>query len=162
MSRRAGVFNVFDSKYYSRFVGESEDSMRVLMLNDNLLSIKKDIAVAEMRVAFNGRDIRLCQSFGWDAEKVQKLFAEEIPLYPDGSSHEGVGEAAAADPGAAENSDPPAGAPADDGVMEDVPDPGAPEGEKGSNNGDMERESDAGAGDGLAVSGGGETDGGDD
>ena len=61
MSRRAGVFNVFDSKYYSRFVGESEDSMRVLMLNDNLLSIKKDIAVAEMRVAFNGRDIRLCE-----------------------------------------------------------------------------------------------------
>ena len=70
MSRRAGVFNVFDSKYYSRFVGESEDSMRVLMLNDNLLSIKKDIAVAEMRVAFNGRAIRLCPSFGWDAEKV--------------------------------------------------------------------------------------------
>lgn len=156
MSRRARAFNVFGSKYYSRFVGESEDSMRVLMLNDNLLSIKKDIAVAEMRVAFNGRDIRLCQYFGWDAEKVQKPFAEEIPLYPDGFSHEGVGEAAA-DPGDAENSNLP-----DDGVIEDVPDPGAPEGEKGSNNGDMEREGDAGAGDGLAVSGGGETDGGDD
>lgn len=35
--------------------------MRVLMPNGNLLSIKKAIAVAEMRVAFNGRDIRLCE-----------------------------------------------------------------------------------------------------
>ena len=35
--------------------------MRVLMPNGNLLAIKKAIAVAEMRVAFNGRDIRLCE-----------------------------------------------------------------------------------------------------
>ena len=121
-------------------------------------NIKAPKVQMRLRVMF----LAMCQYFGWDAEKVQKPFAEEIPLYPDGFSYEGVGEAAAADPGAAENSDPPAGAPADDGVMEDVPDPGAPEGEKGSNNGDMEREGDAGVGDGLAVSGGGETDGGDD
>lgn len=55
------VVSCSKSKYYSRFVGESEDSMRVLMPNGNLLSIKKAIAVAEMRVAFNGRDIRLCE-----------------------------------------------------------------------------------------------------
>ena len=121
-------------------------------------NIKAPKVQMRLRVMF----LAMCQYFGWDAEKVQKPFAEEIPLYPDGFSYEGVGEAAAADPGAAENSDPPAGAPADDGVMEDVPDPGAPEGEKGSNNGDMEREGDAGVGDGLVASDGGETDGGDD
>ena len=121
-------------------------------------NIKAPKVQMRLRVMF----LAMCQYFGWDAEKVQKPFAEEIPLYPDGFSYEGVGEAAAADPGAAENSDPPGGAPADDGVMEDVPDPGAPEGEKGSNNGDMEREGDAGVGDGLVASDGGETDGGDD
>ena len=121
-------------------------------------NIKAPKVQMRLRVMF----LAMCQYFGWDAEKVQKPFAEEIPLYPDGFSHEGVGEAAAADPGAAENSDPPGGAPADDGVIEDVPDPGAPEGEKGSNNGDMEREGDAGVGDGLVASDGGETDGGDD
>lgn len=121
-------------------------------------NIKAPKVQMRLRVMF----LAMCQYFGWDAEKVQKPFAEEIPLYPDGFSHEGVDEAAAADPGAAENSDPPGGAPADDGVIEDVPDPGAPEGEKGSNNGDMKREGDAGVGDGLVASGGGETDGGDD
>lgn len=121
-------------------------------------NIKAPKVQMRLRVMF----LAMCQYFGWDAEKVQKPFAEEIPLYPDGFSYEGVGEAAAADPGAAENSNPPAGAPADDGVMEDVPDPGAPEGEKGSNNGDMEREGDAGVGDGLVASDGGETDVGDD
>ena len=121
-------------------------------------NIKAPKVQMRLRVMF----LAMCQYFGWDAEKVQKPFAEEIPLYPDGFSYEGVGEAAAADPGAAENSDPPGGAPADDGVIEDVPDPGAPEGEKGSNNGDMKREGDAGVGDGLVASDGGETDGGDD
>ena len=121
-------------------------------------NIKAPKVQMRLRVMF----LAMCQYFGWDAEKVQKPFAEEIPLYPDGFSHEGVGEAAAADPGAAENSDPPGGAPADDGVIEDVPDPGAPEGEKGSNNGDMKREGDARVGDGLVASDGGETDGGDD
>ena len=121
-------------------------------------NIKAPKVQMRLRVMF----LAMCQYFGWDAEKVQKPFAEEIPLYPDGFSYEGVGEAAAADPGAAENSDPPGGAPADDGVIEDVPDPGAPEGEKGSNNGDIEREGDAGVGDGLVASDGGETDGGDD
>ena len=121
-------------------------------------NIKAPKVQMRLRVMF----LAMCQYFGWDAEKVQKPFAEEIPLYPDGFSHEGVDEAAAADPGAAENSNPPGGAPADDGVIEDAPDPGAPKGEKGSNNGDMEREGDAGVGDGLLASGGGEIDGGDD
>lgn len=40
--------------------------MRVMLPNANVLSIKKAIAVTEMRVAFNGRDIRLCEKTASD------------------------------------------------------------------------------------------------
>lgn len=36
--------------------------MRIMMKNGNVLSMKKAIAVTEQRVAYNGRDIRLCEA----------------------------------------------------------------------------------------------------
>ena len=121
-------------------------------------NIKAPKVQMRLRVMF----LAMCQHFGWDAEKVQKPFAEEIPLYPESPSHEGVGEAAAADPNAVENSNLPSDAPADGGSAEDAPNYGMPEGETASSDGDMDREGDAGVGNGLVASGGGETDGGDD
>lgn len=106
--------------------------------------------------------LAMCQYFGWDAEKVQKPFADEIPLYPESSSREEAGEGAAADPGAAENSNLPGDASADDGVIEDVPGSGASEGETASSDGDMDREDGAGVVEGLVASGGGEPDGSND
>ena len=35
--------------------------MRVMLSNGNVLSISKAVAVTEMRVDFNGRDVRLCE-----------------------------------------------------------------------------------------------------
>ena len=35
--------------------------MRAMMPDSNVLSIKKALAITEMRVAYNGRDIRLCE-----------------------------------------------------------------------------------------------------
>ena len=35
--------------------------MRVMLSNGNVLSISKAVAVTETRVAFNGRDVRLCE-----------------------------------------------------------------------------------------------------
>ena len=99
-------------------------------------NIKAPKVQMRLRVMF----LAMCQHFGWDAEKVQKPFAEEIPLYPESPSHEGVGEAAAADPNAVENSNLPSDAPADGGSAEDAPNYGMPEGETASSDGDMDRE----------------------
>lgn len=111
-----------------------------------------------LRVMF----LAMCQYFSWDAEKVQKPFAEEIPLYPESPSHEGVGEAAAAGADAAENSNLPGDVSTDDVPIEDTPGSGAPEGETASSDSDMDHEGGSGVGDGSVAFGGGETDGGDD
>lgn len=121
-------------------------------------NIKAPKVQMRLRVMF----LAMCQYFGWDAEKMQKPFAEEIPLYPDGFSHEGVDEAAAADPGAAENSNLPGDAPADGVPVEDAPGSEAPEGENASSDSDMDHEGDPGVDEGLMASGGGETDGSND
>lgn len=121
-------------------------------------NIKAPKVQMRLRVMF----LAMCQYFGWDAEKVQKPFAEEIPLYPESPSHEGVGEAAAAGADAVENSELPGDAPADGGSVEDAPSFGVPEGENASNVSDMGHEGDAGVDEGLVAAGGGETDGGDD
>lgn len=120
-------------------------------------NIKAPKVQQRLRVMF----LAMCQYFGWDAEKVQKPFADEIPLYPESSSREEAGEGAAADPGASENSNLPGDAPADDGAIEDAPGSGASEGETASSDGDMDREDGAGVVEGLVASGEGETDGGD-
>lgn len=117
-------------------------------------NIKAPKVQMRLRVMF----LAMCQYFGWDAEKVQKPFAEEIPLYPDGFSYEGVGEAAAADPNAVENSNLSGDASADGGSAEDAPGSEAPEGENASSDGDMGHDGDPG----VVASDRGETDGGDD
>lgn len=121
-------------------------------------NIKAPKVQQRLRVMF----LAMCQYFGWDAEKVRKPFADEIPLYPDGPGDDGVGEAAAADPNAVENSNLPGDAPADGVPVEDAPGSEAPEGENASSDSDMDHEGDPGVDEGLMASGGGETDGSND
>lgn len=117
-------------------------------------NIKAPKVQQRLRVMF----LAMCQYFGWDAEKVRKPFADEIPLYPDGPGDDGVGEAAAADPNAVENSNLSGDASADGGSAEDAPGSEAPEGENASSDGDMGHDGDPG----VVASDRGETDGGDD
>ena len=117
-------------------------------------NIKAPKVQMRLRVMF----LAMCQYFGWKAEAVRKPFAEEIPLYPEGFGHEGVGEAAAADPSTAENSELPSDVPADDVSAEDAPNYGVSESETAPNDGDMDREDGAG----VVISDRSETDGGDD
>ena len=102
--------------------------------------------------------LAMCQYFGWKAEAVRKPFAEDIPLYPEGFGHEGIGEAAAADPSTAENSELPSDVPADDVSSENAHNYVVPENETAPNDGDTAREDGAG----VVIPDGGKTDGGDD
>ena len=43
------------------FFGESEDFMRVMMPNGTLVTVEKAIPVNELRISFNGREMRLCE-----------------------------------------------------------------------------------------------------
>lgn len=117
-------------------------------------NIKAPKVQMRLRVMF----LAMCKYFGWKVDEVVGPFSDDIPLYPDGPGDDGVGEAAAVDPGAAENSNLPGDVPADDGVIEDVPGSGASEGETASNDGDMDREDGAG----VVIPDGGEADGSDD
>lgn len=121
-------------------------------------NIKAPKVQMRLRVMF----LAMCQYFGWNVEEVVGPFAEEIPLYPDGSGSEGVDEAAAADPDAAENSNLPGDASVDGGTAEDAPGFGASEGETPFNDADMDSEDGAGVDEGLVASGEGDADGGED
>ena len=107
-----------------------------------------------LRVMF----LAMCKFFGWQVEDVVKPFADEIPLYPDGSGNEGVPEAAAAEPDATENHDLPGDVPADGGSAEDAPDYEGAEGEEPPSAADMGYEDDAGVGEGHEAAGGGDAD----
>lgn len=117
-------------------------------------NIKAPKVQMRLRVMF----LAMCKYFGWKVDEVVGPFSDDIPLYPDGPGDDGVGEAAAVDPGTTENSELPSEAPDDDGVIEDVPGSGASEGETASSDGDMDREDGAG----VVIPDGGEPDGGDD
>lgn len=116
-------------------------------------NIKAPKVQMRLRVMF----LAMCQYFGWKAEEVRKPFAEEIPLYPDSFRLDGVGEAAAANPSTAENSELPSDVPADDVSSENAHNYVVPENETAPNDGDMDREDGAG----VVISDGGKTDGGD-
>jgi len=119
-------------------------------------NIKAPKVQMRLRVMF----LAMCQYFGWKVEEVVPPFAKEIPVYLDGTEDDGVDEAAAADPSAAENSNPPGDTPADGGSADEAPVYGESEGEESSNDADMGSEGDTG--ESLAASGGGEADGGED
>lgn len=121
-------------------------------------NIKAPKVQMRLRVMF----LAMCKYFCWKVDEVVGPFSDDIPLHLDGPGDDGVGEAAAVDPGAAENSNLPGDVPADDGVIEDVPGSGASESETASSDGDMDREDGAGVVEGLVASGEGETDGGED
>lgn len=116
-------------------------------------NIKAPKVQMRLRVMF----LAMCKYFGWPVEGVVKPFADEIPLYPEGHSDEGVVEAA---PDATENHDLPGDVPADGGSAEEAPGDGVSEGEKSQDDADMGREGGAGVDEGLKA-GGGDTDVGD-
>lgn len=121
-------------------------------------NIKAPKVQMRLRVMF----LAMCQYFGWQVEEVVKPFAEEIPLYPDGSGDEGVVEAAATDSDATETPNLPGDAPTGGASADVASDSGAPKGEIVPNDGDMDREGDAGVDEGLTASGGGDADSGED
>lgn len=120
-------------------------------------NIKAPKVEMRLRVMF----LAMCKYFGWNAEEVVKPFADEIPLYPDGSGNEGVSEAAAADPDATENHDLPSGVPADGGSAENAPNYEGTEGEEPPSAADMGHEGDAEVGEGFVAADGGDAGGGD-
>ena len=121
-------------------------------------NIKAPKVQMRLRVMF----LAMCHFFGWNAEEVVKPFADEIPLYPDGSGDEGVSEAAAADPDAEENFNLPGEAPADGGSAEDAPDYEGAEGEEPPSAVDIGGEADMGVAEGHEAADGGDADGGED
>lgn len=118
-------------------------------------NIKAPKVQMRLRVMF----LAMCQYFGWNVDEVVKPFAEDIPLYLEDS---GVDEAAAADSGAAENSDLPSDVPTDDVPADDTPVNRVSEGEEPPNDGDMGHEDAAGVDETLPAPGEGEVDGGED
>ena len=121
-------------------------------------NIKAPKVQMRLRVMF----LAMCKYFGWNVEEVVKPFADEIPLYPDGSGNEGVPEAAAADPDATENSDLPGDPPADGGSTDVALNSGVSEEETASSATDVGHEGDAEVGEVFVAAGGGDTDGGED
>ncbi|MDE6589087.1 MAG: hypothetical protein K2K53_01810, partial [Oscillospiraceae bacterium] len=121
-------------------------------------NIKAPKVQMRLRVMF----LAMCKYFGWNAEEVVKPFADEIPLYPDGSGDAGVSEAAAADPNATENHDLPGDVPADGGSSEEAPGDGVSEGAEPQSTADVGHEGDAEVGEGHEAVDGGDTDGGED
>ena len=51
--------------------------MRILMPNGEVIEVKKAIAVSEQRIAFNGRDVRLCEKASDMAFANAIVFSEE-------------------------------------------------------------------------------------
>ena len=51
--------------------------MRILMPNSEVIEVKKAIAVSEQRIAFNGRDVRLCEKASDMAFANAIVFSEE-------------------------------------------------------------------------------------
>ncbi len=51
--------------------------MRVMMPNGNVISVKKAVTVCEQRVAFNGREVRLCECAGVVADANAIAFLTE-------------------------------------------------------------------------------------
>lgn len=51
--------------------------MRILMPNGEVIEVKKAIAVSEQRIAFNGRDVRLCEKASDTAFANAIVFSEE-------------------------------------------------------------------------------------
>lgn len=78
-------FIMFQKRILSRrFVGESEDFMRVLMPNGTVMSVEKAIAISEKRLTFNGKDIRLCES------ATDIVYANAVAFFPETSVHGGM------------------------------------------------------------------------